>query len=82
MKYGILERKMDRQGRVVLPAKWRKRVMEGTDRAVVMLVREDKIIILPKKGKDLTSFYAKAKKSPLKPDPFEDFEKSLAEASV
>lgn len=43
---------------------------------------ENKSLRTSLKSKKLASFFEKAKLGNLKPDPFDDYEKSLAEASL
>lgn len=78
--YGVKEKEVDKQGRIVLPSPWRKKVLR--DHKVIMIIEEDEIILVPKTNKKLSSFFKKAKISNLKPDPFENFEESLARASA
>lgn len=49
-------RKVDSQGRIVLPRKWRKNELKGGDEVIII---EDKGIlkIIPKKKIDLTQFF-------------------------
>lgn len=41
MKYGIIEKKVDKQGRIVLPKEWRKKVLK--DHKVVMVMEESQL---------------------------------------
>ncbi|MDI9610767.1 MAG: AbrB/MazE/SpoVT family DNA-binding domain-containing protein [Archaeoglobales archaeon] len=43
---GIEIKKMDRHGRIVIPKKWREKIGEE----VILVMYEDKLEILPKKG--------------------------------
>ena len=49
-------KKVDSQGRIVLPRKWRKNELKGGDEVIII---EDKGIlkIIPKKKIDLTQFF-------------------------
>lgn len=80
MKYGVVEKKVDKQGRIVLPKEWRKKVLK--DHKVVMVMEENEIILIPREKRKLSSYFQKAKKSELKPDPFANYEKALEEASL
>ncbi len=78
MKNGIIEKKVDEQGRIVLPAEWRKKSLK--EKKVLMMIQNNQIFLIPKEEKSLKSFYKKAKKSEI--DPFKDYEKALKEASM
>lgn len=49
-------RKIDTQGRISIPTKWRKEAMKGA-REVVIVEHSDRLEIIPKKAVDLTEFF-------------------------
>ncbi len=51
----VMIKKVDKQGRVVLPKEWRKR--HGGSERVLLIVRGDTIILKPYKLPDLTRFF-------------------------
>ncbi len=55
MEEMVLVKKVDKQGRVVLPREWRKRLESGR---VLLIIRDDTIILKPYKS-DLTKFFDK-----------------------
>lgn len=56
MSYGIEIKKVDRQGRIVLPLDWRKEELKRSDE--VIIVKEKGILkIIPKKKADLTKYF-------------------------
>lgn len=73
----IFQKEIDEQGRVLLPREWRERVKVKK----IVIVMEDQSLHLLPSSRKLASFFNQAKPSGLKPDPFEDYERSLAEAS-
>ncbi len=74
----IFQKEMDEQGRIILPRQWRQKLRS---RKVIVVMEDLSLRVLPE-PKKLTSFFEKAKPSKLKPDPFEDYAQSLAEASA
>lgn len=56
---GVEIKKVDEQGRFVLPADWRKEVLEGTDE-VFVIKRKGYLKMIPKKKADLTKFFDEA----------------------
>ena len=48
-------KKVDRQGRIVLPAAWRKKHLRGD--AVLLVPREGRLEILPQDVVDLTAYF-------------------------
>ena len=73
----IFWKEVDEQGRIILPREWRQQLHS---KKVVIVMEDQSLRVLPE-SKKLVSFFARAKPSKLKPDPFEDYEQSLAEAS-
>ncbi|MFQ6051038.1 MAG: AbrB/MazE/SpoVT family DNA-binding domain-containing protein [Candidatus Hydrothermarchaeota archaeon] len=57
MKEGVEIRKVDDQGRFVLPSDWRKNELEGEE--VFVVKRRGYLKIIPKKRSDLTKFFDK-----------------------
>nr|MDO8044773.1 AbrB/MazE/SpoVT family DNA-binding domain-containing protein [Candidatus Baldrarchaeota archaeon] len=48
-------KKVDGQGRIVIPKKWREKYLKG--RRIIMRIKEDVIEIMPEKMFDLTRFF-------------------------
>lgn len=48
-------KRVDGQGRIVIPKKWREKYLKG--RRVIMRIKEDVIEIMPEKMFDLTRFF-------------------------
>jgi bifunctional DNA-binding transcriptional regulator/antitoxin component of YhaV-PrlF toxin-antitoxin module len=59
MIYGIEVKKVDKQGRFVLPSDWRKKELKDTDE-VFLLKKKGYLKVIPKKKVDLTKFFDKA----------------------
>ncbi len=76
--YQIITKEIDEQGRIILPKEWRHTLKS---KKVVVIMEDGTLRIFPE-SKKLTSFFEKAKPSSLKPDPFENYHQSLAEASL
>lgn len=57
LKEGVEIRKVDDQGRFVLPSDWRKNELEGEE--VFVVKRRGYLKIIPKKRSDLTKFFDK-----------------------
>ncbi len=53
MKYGVVEREIDPQGRVLLPKGWRAEIKT---KKVILLQTPEYVKILPKKKVDLTKY--------------------------
>ncbi len=51
----VVLKKVDRQGRIVLPASWRKKHLRGD--AVLLVPREGRLEILPQEAVDLTAYF-------------------------
>ncbi len=56
MIYGIEKKKVDKQGRFVLPTDWRKAEL-GEDNVIYVLKRKGYLKIIPKKKIDLRAFF-------------------------
>ena len=50
-------KKVDSQGRVILPSDWRAENLGGSENEVYVIKRKDYIKIVPKRGADLTKFF-------------------------
>lgn len=59
MEVGVEVRKVDSQGRLILPADWREVEISG-GREVYVIKRRGYLKILPKRKIDLTEFFDKA----------------------
>jgi len=56
MSYGVEIKKVDKQGRIILPSDWRKRELKENDE--VFIIKEKGILkIIPKKKPDLTKYF-------------------------
>lgn len=49
-------RRVDRQGRIALPSKWRSKRLKGK-REVVVVEHDDSLVIRPRQRIDLTKFF-------------------------
>ncbi|MEM2046950.1 MAG: hypothetical protein QXW47_09715 [Candidatus Jordarchaeales archaeon] len=56
MIHGVEVKKVDEQGRIVLPADWRQKEL-GESREVIVIKGEGVLKIIPKKRVDLTRFF-------------------------
>ncbi|MEA2090323.1 MAG: AbrB/MazE/SpoVT family DNA-binding domain-containing protein [Thermoproteota archaeon] len=56
MRIGVEIRKVDSQGRLILPADWRESEISG-GREVYVIRRKEYLKILPKRKVDLTEFF-------------------------
>jgi len=80
MSNAIEIKKVDKQGRFVIPSDWRKKEMKDTDE-VFLLKRKGSLKILPKKKVPLTKFFDKADLSVDAIDDWAEFEKKFYEGS-
>ena len=56
MSYGIEIKRVDKQGRIILPADWRKEELKDNDE--VFIIKEKGVLkIIPKKRPDLTKYF-------------------------
>ncbi len=76
MKYGIDKKKVDKQGRFVLPADWRRAELKEA-KEVYIFKREGYLKIVPKKKVDLTAFFDKADLGVDAIDDWDEFEKKF-----
>lgn len=78
--YSVVEKRVDGQGRLVLPREWVRELHGRGD--VWVFVEGNELRIVPKSTKKPSDFYDLAK--PLKKgvDPFKDWHGALAESSL
>ena len=56
MSYGVEIKKVDKQGRIILPSDWRKEELKDSDE--VFIIKEKGVLkIIPKKKPDLTKYF-------------------------
>ncbi len=56
MDYGVEIKKVDKQGRIILPSDWRKEELKDNDE--VFIIKEKGVLkIIPKKKPDLTKYF-------------------------
>ncbi|NOZ77239.1 MAG: AbrB family transcriptional regulator [Euryarchaeota archaeon] len=80
MVNGIEVKKVDRQGRFVIPSDWRKREMVDTDE-VFLLKKKGFLKIIPKRKISLTKFFDKVDLDVDAIDNWSEFEKRFYEGS-
>ncbi len=68
-------KKIDEQGRIIIPADWRKRKI-GEEKRVLVLKEKDCLKIIPLKKIDLTKFFDKVDFG-INIDDWEKFEKKI-----
>lgn len=56
MDYGVEIKKVDKQGRIVLPSEWRKKELKDSDE-VFIIKEKGALKIIPKKKPDLTKYF-------------------------
>jgi len=78
MEIGVEVRKVDSQGRFILPADWRESVLKDT-REVYVIKREGYLKVIPKRRVDLTKFFDKVDLGVDAIRDWETFERSLVE---
>lgn len=49
-------KKIDQQGRVALPSKWRKKALKGTDE-VVIFEKGDHLVVRPRIKRNITEYF-------------------------
>lgn len=76
VKYSIEKKKVDKQGRFVLPADWRKAELNET-REMYVFKKEGYLKIVPKRRIDLTAFFDKADLDVDFIDDWKEFEKKF-----
>ena len=77
MKKYVVVKKVDDQGRIVLPADWRREVLEGGE---VFVIREGKILkLVPKRKPDLTKYFDSVDLGVEQILDWEEFERELHE---
>jgi bifunctional DNA-binding transcriptional regulator/antitoxin component of YhaV-PrlF toxin-antitoxin module len=80
MSDAIEIKKVDKQGRFVIPSDWRKREMKDTDE-VFLLKKKGFLKIIPKRKVSLTKFFDKADLGVDTIDNWAEFEKKFYEGS-
>jgi len=78
MEIGVEVRKVDSQGRFILPADWRESALKDT-REVYVIKREGYLKVIPKRRVDLTKFFDKVDLGVDAIRDWETFERSLVE---
>lgn len=69
--FPVLIRKVDREGRVSLPKEWRERLLGKIDE-VLVIEKEDSLVIRPKRKVDLTKYFDGVRVD-IDPKEFEDY---------
>jgi len=80
MEIGVEVRKVDSQGRFILPADWRGYALKDTHE-VYVVKRKDYLKVIPKRRVDLKKFFDKVDLGVDAIRGWEAFEKSLVERS-
>ncbi len=80
MSNAIEVKKVDKQGRFVIPSDWRKREMKDTDE-VFLLKKKGFLKIVPKRKVSLTKFFDKADLNVDVINNWSEFEKKFYEGS-
>ncbi|MEM2823274.1 MAG: MraZ N-terminal domain-containing protein [Thermofilaceae archaeon] len=81
MKVRVEVRKVDSQGRIVLPADWRESEMGGS-REVYVIKGRGYLKIIPKRRIDLTEYFDKVDLGVEAVEDWEEFEGKIHEAST
>ena len=81
MEEGVEIRKVDSQGRLILPADWRESEI-GESRELYVVKRKGYLKIIPKKQVDLTINFDRVDLGVEAISEWEEFKKKLFEASV
>ncbi|MFP3909705.1 MAG: AbrB/MazE/SpoVT family DNA-binding domain-containing protein [Archaeoglobaceae archaeon] len=78
MDYGVKVKKVDKQGRILLPSNWRKEELKDSDE--VLLIREKGVLkIIPKKRPDLTKYFDSVDMGVEAIEDWEEFEEKFHE---
>ena len=80
MKFGVEIRKVDSQGRFILPADWRESELKET-KEVYVIKRRNYLKIVPRRRVDLTKLFDSVDLGVDAIGDWGEFEKSLAEGS-
>lgn len=67
----VMIRKVDKEGRVALPRAWRERALGKIDE-VLVIEKEDSLVIRPKRKTDLTKYFDRVKVD-IDPKEFENY---------
>lgn len=81
LEYGVEVKKVDAQGRIILPADWREAEI-GENRELYVVKRKGYLKIVPKRRVDLTENFDKVDLGVEAIGSWKQFEKKLYEASV
>lgn len=81
MKEGVEIRKIDPQGRIILPADWRESEV-GESRELYVVKRKGYLKIIPKRRVDLTVNFDSCDLGVEAIDDWEEFERKFLEASL
>ena len=80
MKSGVEVKKVDKQGRIILPSDWRKEELKETDD--VFVIKEKGILrIIPKKKPDLTRYFDSIELDVGSIEDWQEFEREFHEVS-
>jgi bifunctional DNA-binding transcriptional regulator/antitoxin component of YhaV-PrlF toxin-antitoxin module len=81
METGVEVKKVDAQGRLILPADWREAEI-GESRELFVIKRKGYLKIIPKRRVDLTKYFDKIDLGVDAIGDWKDFEKKFYEAST
>lgn len=81
LSYGVEVKKVDSQGRLILPADWREAEMNQS-REVYLVKRKGCLKLIPKRRIDLTENFDKVDLGVESIGSWKEFEKKLREADV
>jgi|YelNatPaOPRAMG01_1025707.scaffolds.fasta_scaffold83104_2 bifunctional DNA-binding transcriptional regulator/antitoxin component of YhaV-PrlF toxin-antitoxin module len=81
LEYGIEVKKVDAQGRIILPADWREAEI-GESRELYIIKRKGYLKIVPKRRVDLTENFDKVDLGVEAIGSWKQFEKKFYEASI
>jgi len=78
VQYGVEVRKLDSQGRIMLPNDWRNEEAQG-EKEMYVLKRKGYLKIIPKKKGNLTTLFDSIDLGVEAIDDWDDFERTLTE---
>ena len=80
MSYGVEIKKVDKQGRIILPLDWRREELRDSDE--VLIVKERGILkIIPRRKPDLTKYFDSLDLGVDSIEEWEEFEREFYEVS-